>query len=525
MVAASELTYNINATAEQMAETIFGDSVQVVDASYTGDTRASAIYSDGDTIAPGATPSDTGIILSTGQASAYTNSTGEANQSNNQTTASNGPNDDPAFNAAAGTRTFDASYLDVTFVPDGSVMTLQFVFASEEYPEYQDSVFQDFVGVWVNGQMVNLEIGNGDADPGNVNSGNNSNIYLDNANDDYNTEMDGLTVTMTLTMQVDPGVENTIRIGIADVSDGSYDSNLLIAADSAQTEVIAETDTVRVDANGSRVVNVLANDTNDSATALTITHINGTAVVAGDVITLGTGQQVQLNANGTLTLIGDGDVEDFAFTYTASNGTNSDVGYVEATSIPCFVVSSRMLTDRGLVPVEALQPGDLVMTRDDGLQPLRWIGSRRVQAQGRFAPIRIKAGALGEHDDLWVSPQHRILLSNGMAEMLFGAHEVLVAAKDLVNDRSITRKPGGEVTYVHVLFDDHQLVVSEGLVTESFQPGPQTSRQFDQDVLDELQALFPDLDPRTGEGYGPAARPSLRSYEARLLSATLDVLI
>ncbi|APG48899.1 Hint domain-containing protein [Phaeobacter porticola] len=521
MVAASELTYNINANATQMAETIFGDGVQVVNASYTGDTRASAVYSNGDTVAPGATPSDTGIILSTGQASAYTNSNGEANQSSNQTTANGGPNGDPAFNAAAGVQTFDASYLDVTFVPDGSVMTLQFVFASEEYPEFQNSVYQDFVGVWVNGEMVNLEIGNGDADPGNVNSGTNANIYLDNADSDYNTEMDGLTVTMTLTMQVDPGEENSIRIGIADVSDGSYDSNLLIAAGSVQTDVIAERDFALVDPNGTRTIDVLSNDTNGSASALTITHVNGVAVVAGDVITLGTGQQVQLNANGTLTLIGDGDVEDFAFTYTASNGTNSDVGYVEATSIPCFVESSRLLTAQGLVPVEELRPGDLVMTRDNGLQPVRWIGSKRVAATGSFAPIRIKANALGTHDELWISPQHRVLLRDGVAEMMFGTHEVLVAAKDLINDHSIRRQPGGMVTYVHVMFDDHQLVISEGLPTESFLPGPQTSRLFDAGVQDELRMLFPELDPMTGIGYGPAARLSLRSYEAQLLCSAL----
>lgn len=522
MVAASELTYDINATAVQMAETIFGDGVQVVDATYTGDTRASAIYSNGDAIAPGATPADTGIILSTGQASAFTNSSGQANQSSNTTTASNGPNGDPTFNAAAGgVQTYDASYLDVTFVPDSNTMTLQFVFASEEYPEYQDSVFQDFVGVWVNGQMVDLEFGNGDTDPGNVNSGNNSNLYLDNSNSDYNTEMDGLTVTMTLTMQVDPGVENTIRIGIADVSDGSYDSNLLIAADSAQTSVIANTDIAHVAPNETKVIDVLANDTNSSNSTLTVTHINGVAVVAGDTVTLGTGQQVQLNADGTLTLIGDGDAEDFTFSYTASNGTNSDVGYVEASTIPCFVAGSRILTDRGQIPVEALRVGDLVLTRDAGLQPIRWIGSRSVAAQGRLAPICIAKNALGDHDELWVSPQHRVLLSDAMAEILFGDHEVLVAAKDLTNDHSITRRPGGSVTYFHLMFDDHQLVTSEGLVTESFLPGPQTSKHFDQDVLEELQTLFPQLDPTTGTGYGPSARPSLRSFEAQLLCATL----
>ncbi len=523
-MAASELTYNTNATALEMAETIFGDGVEVRDATYTGDSRASAIYSDGDSIAPGATPADTGIILSTGQATAFTNSTGQANQSNSQTTANNGPNNDPTFNAAAGQQTFDASYLDVTFVPDASVMTLQFVFASEEYPEFQNSIYQDFVGVWVNGQMVELEFGDGDTDPGNVNSTNNANLFLDNSNSDFNTEMDGLTVTMTLTMQVNPGVENDIRIGIADVSDGSYDSNLLIAAGSAQTSVIANTDSFQVGPNETRVIDVLDNDSSSNNSTLTVTHINGTAVSAGDTITLPTGQQVQLNADGTLTMIGDGDAEDFTFTYTASDGINSAVGIVEATSVPCFVAGTRLTTDAGQTPVEALQIGDLVMTRDQGLQPVRWVGQRTVAAQGNLAPIHILAQTLSDYDghgDLLVSPQHRILLRDGLAEMLFGASEVLVAAKDLVNDHSVRRKTGGQVTYVHVMFDNHQLVDSEGILTESFLPGPQTSRQFSPDVLSELREIFPELDPLTGKGYGPAARPSLRKHEAKLLCAAI----
>ena len=121
-------------------------------------------------------------------------------------------------------------------------MTMQFVFSSEEYPEYVNSLYQDFIGVWVNGSFVDISIGNGDLDPGNINQGNNENLYVDNTNDDYNTEMDGFTVTMTLTMNVNPGVTNSIRIGIADVLDSSYDSNLLIAADSVQTVLIANDD-------------------------------------------------------------------------------------------------------------------------------------------------------------------------------------------------------------------------------------------------------------------------------------------
>ena len=68
MATGAELSYNTGASAVAMANAIFGTGVTVVGASYSGDSRASAIYSNGDALAPGVTPSDTGVILSTGQA-------------------------------------------------------------------------------------------------------------------------------------------------------------------------------------------------------------------------------------------------------------------------------------------------------------------------------------------------------------------------------------------------------------------------------------------------------------------------
>ena len=94
---------------------------------------------------------------------------------------------------------------------------------------------------------------------------------------------------------------------------------------------------------------------------------------------------------------------------------------------------------------------------------------------------------------------------------------MLVAARDLVNDRSVRRRPGGTVTYVHLLFERHQLVLSEGLETESFLPGPQTTRSFERSMVEEICALFPDLDPTTGAGYPLAARRTLKRFEAELL--------
>lgn len=519
MVAASRLSVNQNASATQMAQEIFGDGVTVVSASYTGDNRSSGIYSGGDATSPGVTPGDTGVILSTGRARDFTNRNGDANQDPNTTTNTRGPNDDPLFNAAAGTRTFDASYMDIDFIPDTSVMTMQFVFSSEEYPEFQNSIYQDFVGVWVNGTQVPLEVGNGGSDPGNINSNSNQNLYNDNANSDFNTEMDGFTVTMTLTIPVNAGVVNSIRIGVADVADSSYDSNLLIAGDSVQTDLVAITDTSTVFPTGTRNLDVLANDVNNGAGSLTITHINGQSVTAGSTITLATGQTVTLNADGTVTIVGDGDVEDFNFTYTADNGANSDIGFVNVSSIPCFVAGTLIRTPQGEIPVEEIEPGQLVETQDDGACPVRWAGQRTVPAQGDFAPIRIRGGTFGPHRTLLVSPQHRVLVRDSLAELLFGEGEVLVAAKDLLNDHSVIRQSGGSVTYVHLMFDKHQVIFSEGLETESFLPGPQTSECFDKPVLEEICRIFPELDPDTGQGYSSAARRTLRNYEAQLLMA------
>ncbi|SHH65767.1 Hint domain-containing protein [Marivita hallyeonensis] len=518
MATGAELTYTTNASATAMAEAIFGDGVTVVNASYTGDNRSSAIYENGDALAPGVTPGDTGVILSTGRATRFTQSGGDPNRSASTTSGSNGPNNNADFNAAAGASTFDASFLDVDFIPDADTMTMRFVFSSEEYPEFTNSVYQDFVGVWVNGQQVNILPGNGDIDPANLNDTQNSNLFIDNMGDDYNTEMDGFTVTLTLTMNVIPDQVNSIRIGIADVVDSSYDSNLLIAGDSIQTTLVAQADTVSLFTNTTKTLDVLANDINNTAGSLVITHINGIAVTAGDSVTLNTGQTVTLNADGTLSVTSDGDFETVNFTYEVESSSGGvDVGFVTIATVPCFVAGTRIQCEHGHVRVEDLRPGDMVWTMDRGLQPLRWIGQRTVAALGSFAPVQVKAGTFGDHTSLQLSPQHRILLRDPVADLVFGTPEVLVAAKHLVNGTSVLLKEGGSVTYVHLLFDQHEIVMANGLATESFLPGPQTVDVFEDDTAAEIAQLFPDLDLETGEGYGDAARQILKKHEVKLL--------
>lgn len=526
MVAGVELTYNTSATAMQMANSIFGNGVTVTGATYSGSSYSSAIFSNGDAVAGNVTPADTGVILSTGQAGSFTNNSSQSNLNTNTSTNTGGANNDAQFNAIAGASTYDASYMVVDFIPTEDTMTMQFVFSSDEYPEYTNSIYNDAVGVWINGTHVPLSVADGGTTINSVNQTENINLYNDNTSDQFNTEMDGFTVTMTLTIPVNVGVVNSIKIGIADVGDSNYDSNLLIAADSVQTKLVALDDQVTMQDSTTKNVDVLDNDIdNTSGAALTITHINGNAVVAGQTITLPTGQSVKLLADGTFDITTDSDFETSSFTYTiestdgSGNVLETDVGFVTVETIPCFVAGTMIDTVDGPRAVEGLTAGDMILTRDDGPQALRWIGRREVPATGKMAPIRIRENALGEHGEVMVSPLHRVLVKDVLAELLFGEAEVLIAAKDLVNDDSIRPVEGGEVEYVHLLFDRHQVITSSGLATESFLPGPQTCKSFEAEIVEEITTIFPELDLTTGDGYGPAARPLLKRYEAEALLA------
>jgi Hint domain len=455
MATGAELTYQTSTTASQMANAIFGDGITLTGASYSGPTASKAIYNNGQ-LSPGVVPSTTGVILSAGNAADFIQSNGDPNRSAGTSTNRAGTDNNPLFNALAGTNTFDAVWLNVDFIPTTNVMTMRFVLASEEYPEYATSQFNDVVGVWVNGTLVPIGVGNGQAGVANINAVNQPNLNISNTNDVYSTEMDGFTVTLTLKMVVNPGIVNSIRIGIADTSDTAFDSNLLIGADSAQAVLVARNDASDIFANGQKVVNVLANDIHAGGGTLTITQINGISVVAGQTVTLPTGQKVKLNADGTFTIIGDGNVETATFSSTVTDNLgHTDTAFVTVNWIPCFVAGTRILTPTGEVAVEALRPGDMVMTQDEGPQPLRWMGKREVPALGDHAPICIEAGALGPHGRLLLSPQHRVLICDSLAELLFGETEVLVAAKDLVNDQTVRVRSGGMVEYVHLLFDRH----------------------------------------------------------------------
>ncbi len=117
--------------------------------------------------------------------------------------------------------------------------------------------------------------------------------------------------------------------------------------------------------------------------------------------------------------------------------------------------------------IEDLIIDDKILTRDDGVQQIRWIAQSTVRAVGEFAPIKIHAGTLNNDHDLILSPDHRLFIYQRSDEVGAGRSEILVKARHLVNGYTVTVMEGGFVDYFQLLFDSHQIIYAEGIAAET----------------------------------------------------------
>lgn len=200
-------------------------------------------------------------------------------------------------------------------------------------------------------------------------------------------------------------------------------------------------------------------------------------------------------------------------------GADGDAGVI------CFTPGTLIATPDGARPVETIRPGDRVSTRDDGAAEVLWIGARRMSGarlhvMPRLRPVRIRSGALADgrpRGDLVVSPDHRLLISGTRARALFNEAEVLVAARDLIDDRMILSETAlREVRYVHLLTERHQILRANGLETESFHPANADLDLISADQRAALLGVVPGLDADPFR-YGGYARRSLTAPEAAIL--------
>lgn len=123
MVDAAKLPIETNVSAETLADAMFGSGIKILKATHTGDPVSAGIFSEGDRIALDVTPSDSGLILSTGRAADFTNSSGEANQTASLSSDTNGVDGDKGLDDIAGAQTFDGAVSEANFVPAGLCCT------------------------------------------------------------------------------------------------------------------------------------------------------------------------------------------------------------------------------------------------------------------------------------------------------------------------------------------------------------------------------------------------------------------
>jgi len=234
----------------------------------------------------------------------------------------------------------------------------------------------------------------------------------------------------------------------------------------------------------------------------------GTIFVEGRTTGQSAGDRLDFNGLVDRTTLDISDSTGGELTGTAQMFDGTTVSFSNIDGIICFTPGTLIRTATGLRPVEMLRPGDLLITRDAGPQPLRWVGAREVSATGRFAPVRVPGGTR----PLLVSPQHRMLLSDYRAELLFGEREVFVSAALLAEHGAAEMLPGGTVTYIHLLLDRHHVIEAEGLPTESFHLGRTGLETLSEVSRASLFATLPELRADPGR-FGPTARRCLRRHE------------
>ena len=294
------------------------------------------------------------------------------------------------------------------------------------------------------------------------------------------------------------------------------------------------------------VTNIAANTTYSQANGnllgivdnVTSAALNDGEFDEGDVVTIGgvnytiTRIQEPSDSNGRFTLgdgsqrtFGSGSESNLSVAYlTVSNGSSvrhfiipndsygdmnvqsirtglindvagSDAAIISTTNnniqIVCFASGTRIRTPLGEVAVEDIRVGDLVLTRDNGPQEVRMLLVRELDfmtAPETFKPVAFEPGSLGPgrpHSRLCVSPQHRMLATDP------AGRTVLVPAKALTGRPGVRVLKGKRrVTYIHLVFSQHEIIEANGTLTESFYPGPMALAAVPAECRAEVDLIF-----------------------------------
>ena len=260
-----------------------------------------------------------------------------------------------------------------------------------------------------------------------------------------------------------------------------------------------------------------AEQTFDSAVVYnaTITYIDGTTSNITAVVFQDTDGNTYLapefSANADQAALEAAPIRSLTLDSLLSNEFSGMTGSRQTTNyVTCFTDGVMITTQSGEMPVQQLRVGDLVRTRDHGVQPIRWIGRARTAAKGAMAPVCISAGALGgdfPRVDLVVSQQHRIVIRSKIVRRMTGASEVFVAAKTLLALDGVNLvHDTDDVTYYHLLLDQHEVIYANGMPTESLMTGKQALYAIGLGSVLEIMTLFPSLIHTAGQPARPIVK-------------------
>jgi hypothetical protein len=230
--------------ATDVAQALVGPGVTISNVNYTGSDLAAGLFSGG----ASTVGFDTGVVMSSGD---IADVVGPNTAENTGTDL--GTSGDSDLDTFSGFTTYDASVLEFDFTPNADTVYFRYVFSSEEYQEYVNTEYNDTFAFFVNGtNYATVPDPAGPAGavlPVSVNTVNNGNpggdptatnpaLYVNNdlaSGAPLNIEMDGLTVVLTFMAPVNNGVPNSMKLAIADASDGILDSAVFLEEGSLTT--------------------------------------------------------------------------------------------------------------------------------------------------------------------------------------------------------------------------------------------------------------------------------------------------
>jgi hypothetical protein len=292
---------------------------------------------------------------------------------------------------------------------------------------------------------------------------------------------------------------------------GGTGSDSIIGGDGNDTVHVAEGDT----ATGGAGEDLFVLTDLGEAGAGTISIDGGTTTEPG-------GDTLDLNGLADRTTLvlspSASDPDAFDGSITLLDGTVVSFSNIE--NIICFTPGTMIATPDGDRAAETLRPGDLILTKDAGPQPLGWTGQSNVRGIGDHAPITLAPELTGARKPITVSPQHRMLISDWRAELMYGDTEVFIPASHMLGFEGAELTPVNRVTYIHLMLEQHHVIYADGAETESFHLAEESLRALHTDAREELLSAYPALRDNVS-AHGPTARRCLKLFESHALLSIL----